>query len=84
MATTKLMVAMQNSVLTFVSSKDMWKTHESLRGTSPQCLSFDPTNPNRAYCGTFGNGLYKTDDGGQTWASIEMKEEEDDSSGSSI
>jgi BNR/Asp-box repeat len=83
MATTKLMVAMQNSVLTFESSNDLWRTHESLRGTSPQCISFDPSNPSRAYCGTFGNGLYKTDDGGQSWASIDMKEKEDDSNGSS-
>jgi photosystem II stability/assembly factor-like uncharacterized protein len=33
-------------------------------------MIFDPSNPNRAYCGTFGGGLWKTDDGGQTWDSI--------------
>jgi photosystem II stability/assembly factor-like uncharacterized protein len=82
MTSTKLMVAMQNSLLIFESSKSMWKTHESLKGTHPQCISFDPDNPSRAYCGTFDNGLYKTDDGGQIWDSIGTKEE-DDSSGSS-
>ncbi|MGC1931239.1 MAG: hypothetical protein WA667_19895 [Candidatus Nitrosopolaris sp.] len=41
-----------------------------MKGTYPQCVSFDPRNSNRAYCGTFGNGLWKTDDGGQTWDSL--------------
>ncbi|PWU80179.1 MAG: hypothetical protein DLM72_13520 [Candidatus Nitrosopolaris wilkensis] len=41
-----------------------------MKGISPQCIAFDHSNPNRAYYGTFGNGLWKTDDGGQTWDSI--------------
>ncbi len=68
---TKLMVAMEYSILMVESSKTGWKkTYESLRGTHPQCVIFDPHNPNRAYCGTFGGGLWKTDDGGQTWDSM--------------
>lgn len=71
--TTKLLVAMQNSLLTIESSNNNgWKKrHESLKGLSPQCVAFDPSNPNRAYCGTSGKGLYKTDDGGKTWDSFE-------------
>ena len=83
MTATKLMIAMQDSLLLFESSKTGWKTRESLKGTSPQCVAFDPSNPNRAYCGTFGNGLWKTDDGGETWKRI-GKEEEEDSSNDSI
>jgi len=30
----------------------------------------DPGKPNLAYCGTFGNGLWKTDDYGETWDNI--------------
>src|SRR5438874_10221222 len=71
MTMTTLIAAMQDSLLTLESStKTGWKTHESLRGTHPQCIAFDPRNSNRAYCGTFGDGLWKTDDGGQTWESI--------------
>ena len=74
MTTPKLMIAMQDSLLLVESSKnDGWISHESLKGTRPQCVAFDPSNPNRAYCGTFGNGLWKTDDGGQTWDSIGKK-----------
>ena len=68
---TKLMIAMEDSVITLESSKTGWKKpYESLKGTHPQCVTFDLNNPNRAYCGTFGGGLRKTDDGGQSWNSV--------------
>ena len=43
---------------------------ESLKGTSPQCVAFNPGNSNHAFCCTFGDGLWQTDDGGQTWNRI--------------
>ena len=63
---------MEDSVLTFESSKTGWKkVYESLKGTyTPQCIAFDPSNSNRAYCGTFGGGLWKTDDSGESWDNI--------------
>jgi photosystem II stability/assembly factor-like uncharacterized protein len=68
---TKLMIAMEDSVIMIESSKTGWKKmRESLKGTHPQCIAFDPDNPNRAYCGTLDGGLWKTDDGGQSWDSI--------------
>jgi len=67
---TIIIAAMQDSLLSIEPSKTGWKTHESLRGTLPQCLAFDPWNANRAYCGTFGDGLWNTDDAGQTWNRI--------------
>jgi hypothetical protein len=71
--TTKIFVAMQESFLKLESSEANWMTHESLKGTHPQCIAFDPSKPNRAYCGTFGNGLWKTDNGGETWDNIGME-----------
>jgi BNR/Asp-box repeat len=68
---TTLLIAMEDSVLTLESSKTGWKIYESLKGTHPQCIAFDPNKPNRVYCGTFGYGLWKSDDGGETWGSIE-------------
>jgi hypothetical protein len=60
---TTIIAAMQDSILTLKSSKTGWrkKTQESLKGTSPHCIAFDPRNSNRAYCGTFGDELWKTD-----------------------
>ena len=33
-------------------------------------MAFDPRSSNCLYCGTFGDGVWKTDDGGQTWNRI--------------
>ncbi len=50
------------------------------------CLAMDPTNPNVVWVGTgennsqrsvsFGDGVYKTLDGGQTWTNLGLKESE--------
>jgi photosystem II stability/assembly factor-like uncharacterized protein len=64
------MVGMQDSLLVLESTNNGYKIHECLKGTNPQKIAFDPRNPDRAYCATFGDGLWKTDDGGQTWNNI--------------
>src|ERR671913_92591 len=64
-----LMIGMQDSLLVLESS-NKYKIHECLKGTDPQIIAFDPQNLSRAYCGTFGDGLWKTDDSGQTWNRI--------------
>jgi photosystem II stability/assembly factor-like uncharacterized protein len=66
---TTIIIGMQDSLLVLESS-NRYKIHEYLKGTHPQSIAFDPGNSNRAYCATFGDGLWKTDDGGQTWNSI--------------
>jgi photosystem II stability/assembly factor-like uncharacterized protein len=67
---TRLMVGMQDSVLAIESSNAGWNSRESLKGTQPQSVAFDPLNSGRAYCATFGNGLWRSDDNGQTWSNI--------------
>jgi photosystem II stability/assembly factor-like uncharacterized protein len=67
---TTILAGMQDLLLVLNSSKAGWKVHESLRGTHPESLAFDPINPSAAYCGTFGEGLWKTNDGGQNWDRI--------------
>jgi len=34
---------------------------------APRCVAVDPRDPDRVYVGTFDDGLYATDDGGETW-----------------
>jgi photosystem II stability/assembly factor-like uncharacterized protein len=41
-----------------------------LKGTNPQKIAFDPRYQDCVYYATFGGGLLKTDDGGQTWNNI--------------
>ncbi|MGA7368410.1 MAG: hypothetical protein WBX01_04725 [Nitrososphaeraceae archaeon] len=67
---TILMVGMHDSVLTLEPSKSGWNGRESLKETNPQCIAFDPLNSGRAYCATFGKGLWKTDNNGLTWSNI--------------
>ena len=70
---TTILVGIQNSILALDSSNG-FKIHESLKGTSPQKIAIDSRNPDRAYCATFGDGLWKTDDGGQIFATSNTKE----------
>ena len=72
MIMTTVMVGNQNSVLVLESSNG-YKIHESLKGTQPQRIAFDPRNSDRAYCGTFGDGLWKTDDGARLGILLEKK-----------
>lgn len=67
---TKLIAGMQNSILVVESSKDGWKTQEHLKGSQPQSIVIDPRNSERAYCGTFNQGLWKMDDGWRTWVNM--------------
>jgi photosystem II stability/assembly factor-like uncharacterized protein len=70
MTTTTILGGMQDSLLVLQSMKSGWKVHESLVETHPQTIALDHLNPSRAYCGTFGAGLWKTDDAGQHWEQI--------------
>ncbi len=67
---TIIIAAMQDLLLTFESSKTGWKTHESLKRCHAQSVTFDHRNSNRVYCGTFGDGLWKSDDAGHSWDRI--------------
>ncbi|GIK40473.1 MAG: glycosyl hydrolase [Chloroflexota bacterium] len=44
-----------------------WVVEEHLTGKSPESLAVDPQNPTRVYCGTWGNGLWRSDDAGTSW-----------------
>jgi len=78
---TTILVGILNSVLVLDSSDD-FKIKEISKGGNPQgkksespghkpsCIAFDPQNSDRAYWGIFDNGLWKTDDRGQSWDNI--------------
>ncbi|HKO65220.1 MAG TPA: hypothetical protein VJU13_08455 [Candidatus Nitrosocosmicus sp.] len=69
---TTILASLQNSLLVVDSSKDGWKVQEHLKGLNPNSLALDSKN-SRAYCGTFDNGLWKTDDNGHTWDETSLK-----------
>lgn len=47
-----------------------WTVEEHLQGKSPECVAVDPQHPSRVYCGTWGNGLWRSDDSGRTWEPV--------------
>jgi photosystem II stability/assembly factor-like uncharacterized protein len=73
------LAALQNSLLVVDATKDGWRVREHLKKLNPSSLALDFQNPERAYCGTFDNGLWKTDNNGLTWEKTLL-----DTDGSSI
>lgn len=55
-----------------VSSTDgrRFDTRLSLAGSGAQCVAVDPSGPRRVYVGSFDDGVYRTLDGGATWAQV--------------
>jgi photosystem II stability/assembly factor-like uncharacterized protein len=71
---TFLLAAMENSVLVLESSKSGWKTRENLKGSHPQAVALDQGYSERLYCGTFDEGLMKSDNKGKSWDRIGKNE----------
>ena len=44
-----------------------WVVEEHLRGQSPESLAVDARHPARVYCGTWGRGLWRSEEAGQSW-----------------
>jgi len=63
---TTLLVATQRALL--IARRALrWSVEESLNDKSPEALAVDPHHAGRAYAGTWGHGLWRTDDAGRTW-----------------
>ncbi|MBI3970215.1 MAG: glycosyl hydrolase [Chloroflexi bacterium] len=44
-----------------------WHMETHLDGRLTQCVAYDPLRPERVYCGTFHDGLWRSDDAGANW-----------------
>lgn len=44
-----------------------WRAELALEGRPTQCVAADPLRPELVYCGTFGEGLFRSDDAGANW-----------------
>jgi photosystem II stability/assembly factor-like uncharacterized protein len=44
-----------------------WRAELQLAGRRVQSVAHDPLRPELVYCGTFGDGLFRSDDAGATW-----------------
>lgn len=60
-------LAMEGQLLVLDASGEDWHFAPKLPRTRPQRVASDPHRPSRLYCGTFGQGLWLSDDSGVTW-----------------
>jgi hypothetical protein len=66
----RLIIAMPDAVLIAHRRANGYTTRLELKECSPQCGAFDPLRPERLYCGTFGHGLWRSIDAGDTWEPV--------------
>src|SRR5258705_13215030 len=41
-----------------------------LKGSNIGCVTVDPLRPELIYCGTFGSGLWRSDNAGESWRPV--------------
>lgn len=61
-------MATGDAVAVLRSSDGRWSTELAMTGMPTQCIATDVANPGVVYCGTFGQGLWLSEDGGRNWA----------------
>lgn len=66
---TSLYLAMEDSVLV-VRDRGGWRSEPALRGRRCRAIAVDPGRPGRVFCGTADRGLWRSDDGGPSWAPV--------------
>ncbi|HEY7125156.1 MAG TPA: glycosyl hydrolase [Ktedonobacterales bacterium] len=63
-------VMQQDSVLVMAHQHGRWQLDIRLEGLPVNCIATDPHIPERVYCGTFGKGLWRSSDAGETWEPV--------------
>ncbi|MBD0384044.1 WD40/YVTN/BNR-like repeat-containing protein [Paenibacillus sedimenti] len=62
-------LCMPDELVVVDDHKTSYDIQYHLHDKQPTCIAFDPFLPNRLYCGTDGQGLWVSDDGGDHWES---------------
>jgi photosystem II stability/assembly factor-like uncharacterized protein len=65
-----LYLAMERELLVVGGDHPVWQAERRLVGLQTTCVAVDPVRPQRVYCGTFGRGLWRSDDAGTSWEPI--------------
>src|SRR5581483_10206198 len=66
---THVFIAAAGSLLVAEEDGGGWRVEERLAGSGAECVTVDPTRPERVYCGAT-EGAFRSDDGGASWAPL--------------
>lgn len=64
---TTMYIATGDALAVVSRRNDRWQADLQLQDLPTQCLAADPLGPERVYCGTFGRGLWRSEDAGASW-----------------
>src|SRR6202046_683264 len=67
---TTLYLATARGLTVVTGAEENWRGEVCLDEMQIQCVAVDPDRNRIAYCGTFGNGMFRTTDGGSTWSAL--------------
>ncbi|UOQ44172.1 glycosyl hydrolase [Halobacillus salinarum] len=66
----KFFLGMQDELFIIEETDQGYNQYSRLEGTEPIRIAVDPGNKNRVYCATYGHGLWKSEDGGNSFHAI--------------
>jgi photosystem II stability/assembly factor-like uncharacterized protein len=66
---TKIFLATAHGVNVIAGSGENWHGETRLKDKQVQCVAAGMNQPERVYCGSLGEGVFRSDDGGATWCS---------------
>jgi photosystem II stability/assembly factor-like uncharacterized protein len=72
----RLYAATGDAVAVISGENGSWAAHLGLPESGAQCVASDPGNPEVAYAGSRGAGLWRSTDGGGSWSDCELPEED--------
>lgn len=67
---TRLFVALGDALLVVSGDGAQWDVARRLTDSDPECVAASPDAPDRVLCGTFDDGLHRSEDGGATFVRI--------------
>ena len=67
---TSIFVGLSDGLITLHEQDKHWQVQRQFEELSVQCLAADPQHPEWLYCGTFGQGLWRSADAGRSWQPV--------------
>jgi photosystem II stability/assembly factor-like uncharacterized protein len=66
----KLVIATGDSIAIVEEQGETWQVRVALEGSGAQCVALDPHDLQTLYAGAWGEGIWKSTDGGVRWSNL--------------